>query len=93
MMIIGGILPTAAWAALGGLLSELFEARFRYSAISVSYSLAAVVSGFIPALTLILGKATDQAWWHPGLVLAVMAAITLVSALLARKRVEPIDAV
>ncbi len=93
MMIIGGILPTAAWAALGGLLSELFEARFRYSAISVSYSLAAVVSGFIPALTLILGEATDQAWWHPGLVLAVMSVITLVSALLARKRVEPIDTV
>jgi MFS family permease len=93
MMIIGGILPTAAWAALGGLLSELFEARFRYSAISIAYSFAAVISGFIPAVTLILGEATDQAWWHAGLVLAILSAITLVSALLARKRVEPIDAV
>jgi MFS family permease len=93
MMIIGGILPTAAWAALGGLLSELFEARFRYSAISVAYSIAAVISGFVPAVTLLIGGATNQAWWHPGLVLAVLSAITLVSALLARKRVEPIDAV
>jgi MFS family permease len=93
MMIIGGILPTAAWAALGGLMAELFDARFRYSGISFAYSISAAISGFIPALLLWLGVVTDQAWWHPAALLALISLITLVSAVLARPRVEPIYAV
>jgi len=93
MMIIGGILPTMSWAALGGLLSELFDGRFRYAAISFSYAVAAIISGFVPAITLGFGEATGYAWWHPAIVLAVMSVITALSAFLARKRVEPIDAV
>lgn len=92
MMIIGGILPTMSWAALGGLLSELFGARLRYAAISFAYSVAAIVSGFVPAITLSFGEATGYAWWHPGVVLAVMSAITAVSAFFAIRRVVPIDA-
>ena len=48
-MIIGGILPTMSWAALGGLMNDLFPDHFRYSALSVSYAIAATVSGFVPA--------------------------------------------
>ncbi|WP_286795589.1 MFS transporter, partial [Microbacterium sp. UBA3394] len=73
-MIIGGILPTMAWAALGGLMNDLFPDHFRYSALSLSYAIAATVSGFVPALTLALGEATAYAWWHPGIVLAIMSA-------------------
>ena len=51
-MIIGGILPTHAWAALGGLMNDLFPDHFRYSALSISYAIAATVSGFVPAVTL-----------------------------------------
>jgi MFS family permease len=80
MMIIGGILPTMSWAALGGLMNDLFPDHFRYSALSFAYALAATVSGFVPLLTGFLGVQTDYAWWHPGIVLAVMSAITLVSA-------------
>ncbi|HET6300249.1 MFS transporter, partial [Microbacterium sp.] len=79
-MIVGGILPTMAWAALGGLMNDLFPDHFRYSALSVSYAFAATVSGFVPLVTTALGGATDFAWWHPGIVLAVMSAITLVAA-------------
>jgi MFS family permease len=93
MMIIGGILPTMSWAALGGLLSELFDGRFRYAAISFAYAVAAVISGFIPAITLGFGEATGYPWWHPAIVLAVMSVITAVSAAFARRRVEPIDAI
>ncbi|MEO8261216.1 MAG: MFS transporter [Pseudolysinimonas sp.] len=92
MMIIGGILPTMSWAALGGLLSELFDGRFRYAAISFAYAVAAVVSGFVPAITLTFGEATGYPWWHPAIVLAVMSVITALSAFFARTRVEPIDA-
>jgi MFS family permease len=85
MMIIGGILPTMSWAALGGIFTELFHERYRYSALSFAYALAAVVAGFVPTLTGALGAATEQAWWHPGVVLAAFAAITLVSSLIAQR--------
>ncbi|MDL9979595.1 MFS transporter [Microbacterium sp. ASV49] len=86
MMIIGGILPTAAWAALGGLMNDLFPDHFRYSALSIAYAIAATLSGFVPLITLELGKDTSYAWWHPGIVLAVMSVVTLVCAWLAARR-------
>ncbi|AZS36940.1 Inner membrane metabolite transport protein YhjE [Microbacterium lemovicicum] len=88
-MIVGGILPTMAWAALGGLMNDLFPDRFRYSALSFAYALAATVSGFVPIITLQLGTATDFAWWHPGVILVVMSAVTLVAALAAGRRTTP----
>lgn len=92
MMIIGGILPTMSWAALGGIFTELFDERYRYSALGFAYALAAVVAGFVPALTGALGVATDNAWWHPAIVLAGMSLITLVSSLVAiRIRVDRDD--
>jgi MFS family permease len=91
MMIIGGILPTMSWAALGGLLSELFGARIRYSAISFAYAIAAIISGFVLPLTLTFGEAVGYAWWHPGVVLAAMSLITAVSAFFAGRRTQPIE--
>jgi len=89
MMIIGGILPTMSWAALGGVFTELFDERYRYSALGIAYSIAAVISGFVPALTLSIGEATGNVWWHPGIVLAGLSLITLIAALLAgRMRVN-----
>ncbi len=89
MMIIGGILPTMSWAALGGIYTEMFDERYRYSALGFAYSIAAVISGFVPALTLTIGEVSGNAWWHPGIVLAAMSLITLVSALIAvRIRVD-----
>ncbi|MGH1548591.1 MFS transporter [Leifsonia poae] len=92
-MIIGGILPTLSWAALGGLMSDLFPSDVRYSGLSVAYSIAALLTSFVPALTLIFGQATGNAWWHPGIVLAVMSAITLVAALFAARRKPYVDEV
>ncbi|MGC5223241.1 MFS transporter [Micromonospora sp. DT81.3] len=85
-MIIGGILPTMSWAALGGLMNDLFPDRFRYSALSISYAIAATISGFIPALTFWIGDSTGFAWWHPGVVLAPMALLTLLAAWAAGRR-------
>lgn len=92
MMIIGGILPTMSWAALGGVYSELFDERYRYSALGFSYSIAAVFAGFVPALTLTIGQATDNVWWHPGIVLAGLSLVTLAGTLVARRiRVASFD--
>src|SRR4029078_9011151 len=46
-MIIGGILPTMSWAALGGLMNDLFPDHFRYSALSLSYAIPATVWCFV----------------------------------------------
>ncbi|GAB3565399.1 MFS transporter [Spelaeicoccus albus] len=89
-MIVGGILPTLSWAALGGLMAELFPGNFRYSALSLAYSVAAVISGLIPAATAFLAEATDNAWWHPGIVLAVLSLLTLVSAIIAPSADRPV---
>ncbi|HWR85015.1 MAG TPA: MFS transporter, partial [Rhodoglobus sp.] len=77
-MIIGGILPTLSWAALGGLMHDLFESRFSYSALSFAYAIAATLTAFVPTVTLLLGESTEFAWWHPGVVLALLSALTLV---------------
>ena len=93
MMLIGGILPTMSWAALGGVYSDLFDERYRYSALGFSYSIAAVVSGFVPAVTLTIGQATGNVWWHPAIVLAGLSIITLLATLqagrMARSNREP----
>ena len=92
-MIIGGILPTLAWAGLGGLMADLFGGPIRYSALAIAYAVAAALSGFIPALTQSLSIATDAAWWHPGIVLAVISIITLASAIAASRMKQHIDPV
>lgn len=92
-MIIGGILPTLSWAALGGLMSDLFPSEVRYSGLSVAYSIAALLTSFVPALTLLFGQATGNAWWHPGIVLVLMSAITLVAAMFAARRTPIVDEV
>ena len=80
-IILGGILPTASWAALGGLMADIFEPTTAYTALSFAYSIAAIVAGFAPSITLKFGIATDGAWWHPGVVLAVMSLITVAGAI------------
>lgn len=90
-MIIGGILPTLAWAGLGGLMADIFGGPIRYSALSIAYSIAAVLSGLIPAATAWLAQATASAWWHPGIVLAAISIATLVSALIASRWKQPVD--
>jgi MFS family permease len=90
-MIIGGILPTLAWAGLGGLMADIFGGPVRYSALAISYAVAAALSGLIPTVTASLSKATDAAWWHPGIVLVTISVITLVSAIVAARWSRPVD--
>ncbi|MGN6126559.1 MAG: MFS transporter [Humibacter sp.] len=96
-MIIGGIFPTLSWAGLGGLMADIFGQSIRYSALSIAYAIAAAISGLIPLWTDALGVVTHEAWWHPGVVLAILSAITLVAALAAasiakRRREDIVDA-
>jgi len=85
IMVVGGILPTASWAALGGMMSELFDEKARYTALALSYNIAAAIAATLPFLLTLMRVATDNAWWHPGIVLAALSAITLLSALTAMR--------
>ena len=87
-ILIGGIAPTAAWAALGGLMADLFPARTGYTAMSLAYSFAGIAAGFTPAVTQLFSDATGAAWWHPGAVLALMSVITIAGALSAARRIR-----
>ena len=87
-ILIGGIAPTAAWAALGGLMADLFPARTGYTAMSLAYSFAGIAAGFTPAVTQLFSDATSAAWWHPGAVLALMSLITIAGALAASRRIR-----
>ena len=82
-ILLGGIAPTAAWAALGGLMADLFPARTGFTALSLAYSFAGILAGFTPAITSAFGRVTDSAWWHPGVVLALMSIVTIIGALTA----------
>ena len=72
-----------SWAALGGLMSDLFPGRIGYTALSFAYAVAATVGGVVPLLTAALGSWTQQAWWHPGVVLVALSAVTLAAAVAA----------
>jgi len=80
IMVIGGILPTASWAALGGMMSDIFDEKTRYTALALAYNIGASVAATLPFLLVVMREATNNAWWHPGVVLAVLSLITLVSA-------------
>ena len=80
-IILGGILPTASWAALGGLMADLFRPETAFTALSFAYSIAAIIAGFAPSITQRFGIATEGAWWHPGVVLAVMSLVTAAGAI------------
>ena len=84
-ILIGGIAPTAAWAALGGLMADLFPARTGFTAMSLAYSFAGILSGFTPSITAWFGQETGGAWWHPGVVLALMSLVTIAGALVSRR--------
>ncbi len=94
-IILGGILPTASWAALGGLMADIFKPATAFTALSFAYSIAAIIAGFAPSITQQFGIATDGAWWHPGVVLAAMSLITLIGALgavsLRSRAAAPVD--
>ena len=90
-MIIGGILPTMAWAGLGGLMANIFGGSVRYSALAIAYAVAAALSGIVPFATQGLSNATDAAWWHPGVVLAILSVVTLAASIVAGRWTKPVD--
>lgn len=85
-MIIGGILPTLAWAGLGGLMADIFGGLVRYSALSIAYAVAAALSGAsCPSRLKASPLRAVERGKIPGIVLAILSILTLVSAIVASR--------
>ena len=91
-MIIGGILPTMSWAALGGLMNDLFPDHFRYSALSVAVRDRGHGQRLRAARHALARRGDGYAWWHPGIVLAILSLATLVASV-AAARMRPVPEV
>lgn len=81
VLVILGITVAVAclsvpYAVSGGLLTDLFPAKLRYSGVALSANIASVVSGFVPLLATALLVASGGKSWTPALMLVVIALIT-----------------
>lgn len=88
---------TIPYGPIGSLLSGLFPAKYRYSAMAVSYNVFGIIGGFLPILSQSILLATGHQSYGVGLLLAGVALITMVGALGAgskavRRRREQEDA-
>lgn len=66
----------APYGPLGTLLSQLFDERYRYSGIAVSYNLAGLIGGFVPSLALTLQTQVGDTVWVIGILFGVIVAMT-----------------
>jgi MFS family permease len=72
---------SVAYAVSGALLTELFEARLRYSGVALAYNIAGALSGFLPFIATALLAGTGNSVWAPAGLLIAVALITAVGGL------------
>ncbi|MQA04617.1 MAG: MFS transporter [Streptosporangiales bacterium] len=85
LVIVGVTVGIAAlsipYAPTGAMLAELFPSEVRYSAVALSYNIAGIVGGFVPAIAQVFLGFSDNQVWGPALLLALIAATNLAGAL------------
>lgn len=87
-----GVAWSPVTATLGTMMSETFPANVRYSGITLGYQIgAAVFSGTAPMVAEALVQAYDGAWLPVAIYIAVLAAISFVAAVLARRLAVPAE--
>jgi MFS family permease len=80
----------AMYGPQASFFSELFSARVRYSGASLGYQLSSVFAGGLsPLIASALLTRSDGAPWLIALLLAAMAALTVVSVLIAAETAQP----
>jgi MHS family shikimate/dehydroshikimate transporter-like MFS transporter len=95
VFVVGlGLIYGIVYGPLAAFWSELFDTRYRYTALSTLYQVSGVVaSGLTPLIAAwLVSRADGSLWWVAGYNVAV-AAISLVSArLLPETRLQDLDA-
>ncbi|WP_200329013.1 MFS transporter [Leucobacter sp. L43] len=84
-MVLGGSMVSIAYAAYGQIVNEIFPTEVRQSAIGVAYGLTGAVAGFIPFIATLVMNASDGSVWWTGSLLVLLAALSLVSVIAARR--------
>ena len=84
-MILGLGFASIPYAPVGTVLTQLFPVKVRYSAIALSANIAGIVAGFMPALAAWILGFTNGASTGPAILLLILAVISLISAIIARR--------
>lgn len=80
MMIGMGVL-TIPYGPIGSLLSGLFPAKYRYSAMAVSYNVFGIIGGFLPILSQTILISSGMQSWGVALLLMSVALMTTIGAI------------
>ncbi len=86
-LVLGLGFASVAYAAVGSTLTQLFPIRLRYSSIALSANIAGIVAGFMPALAVWVLTVTNNSAMGPATLLFVIAAISLVGSIFARRMI------
>ncbi|SAK55030.1 transporter protein [Caballeronia hypogeia] len=69
---------SGSYAVMAGLMTDAFDVRYRYSAISLSYqSCAALAGGLTPIIGTVLAHAWPGQWWPLAVFYSALAAVSL----------------
>ncbi|WP_336659993.1 MFS transporter [Leucobacter sp. USHLN153] len=80
-IIMGMASLTIPYGPIGAMMSGLFPAKYRYSAMAVSYNVFGLVGGFLPVLSQTLLIGADMKSWGVALLLIAVALATTVGAI------------
>ncbi|MBL3688213.1 MFS transporter [Leucobacter zeae] len=72
---------TIPYGPIGSLLSGLFPAKYRYSAMAVSYNVFGIIGGFLPIMSQSLLISTGMQSWGVALLLMAVALTTMIGAI------------
>ena len=84
-LVLGLGFASIPYAPVGTTLTQLFPIRLRYSAVALSANIAGIVAGFVPALAAWILTVTGNSSTGPAVLLFVIAVISLVGSIVARR--------
>lgn len=80
-IILGMATITIPYGPIGSMLSGLFPAKYRYSAMAVSYNVFGIIGGFLPMISQALFIANDGTSWSIAVLLGTVAAVSAIGAI------------
>ena len=80
-IILGMAVITIPYGPIGSMLSGLFPAKYRYSAMAVSYNVFGIIGGFLPMASQAIFISTDNSSWGVALLLAGVALLSAIGAI------------
>lgn len=93
-VVIGMACLTIPYGPIGSLLTSIFPAQYRYSAMAVSYNVFGIIGGFLPMMAQGLLIANNKSSWGVALLLMGVSLVSMIGAIgagskrVAAKRVQ-----